>query len=135
MITINLTPNTVVPQEKVEYSEFIAELEASGIDTTTIHYDRGEADFSVYGAALSPELQAQLIEYNNDNEYDDELQQQVAGLFQNDNAYDNADFAKACREMGFQVEYSTVKTTMIPDNKGSSGINRNVEQHHLTSNV
>ena len=80
-------PSTA-PNEAVadaNYDEIIAQLNSSGIKTTTIRTDRGEANFGDYGAALSPEMQAMIL-----NSYDCEedyiLQQELAGLYRNDNS-------------------------------------------------
>ena len=126
------TQATVANQQQADasYDEIISDLNASGVQTTRINEAAGEANFGDYAAALSPEMKA-LILNSFDCPEDYILQQEIAGLFRGDNAIDNGDFATACRNMGYEVQYESIKSTMIPDNKGDGRYDRDIETHHL----
>jgi len=124
------TPSTA--DAYATYDEIIAQLGASGLRTTTIHEGKviDEANFADYGAALSEEAKRIILE-SFDCEADYILQQEIASLFMNDNGLEFADFVAGCKALGLEIEYNTVKTTMIPDNKGDGRYDRDIEEHHL----
>ncbi len=120
------------------YDDFKQYLEDSGLKTTKINSQWGEADFFDYGAALSTELQDMICnpnKYNLDasddatdgfDENDKRLQAEIAALFKNKNVMQRGDFVQTLRSMGYEVNVSYVKSTYIPDNKADGHWDTNV---------
>ncbi len=120
------------------YDEFKTYLEDSGLKTTKINSQWGEADFFDYGLALNSDLQDMICnpnKYNLDasddatdgfDENDKRLQAEVAALFKNKNVMQRGDFVKTLKSMGYDVSVSYVKSTYIPDNKGDGHWDTNV---------
>ena len=100
------------------YEEFTKNLQEAGFKTTKINENRNEAGFDDYGFALSDDLQ-NLITSSFDNEQDYVLQAEVASIFKNSNTnyIDRKDFMAALRKMGYQVEWSSMKSSYLPDHK------------------
>lgn len=100
------------------YDEFTKNLQEAGFKTTKINENRNEAGFDDYGFALSDDLQ-NLITSSFDNEQDYVLQAEVASIFKNSNTnyIDRKDFMAALRNMGYKVEWSSMKSTYLPDHK------------------
>lgn len=120
------------------YDDFKNYLEDSGLKTTKINSQWGEADFFDYGAALNTELQDMICNPNKHNldtaddatdgfdENDKRLQAEVAALFKNKNVMQRGDFLETLRSMGYKVNVSYVKSTYIPDNKGDGNWDTNI---------
>lgn len=111
------------------YEEIIASLNAAGVKTT--HINKGkEADFEDYGNALSTEVK-NLIMNSFDNERDYEMQKKIAGFFTSTNNLQHKDFKAACKQLGYTVEVSNIKTQYISDYKGGNFSN-SISTAHLT---
>ena len=120
------------------YDDFKQYLEDSGLKTTKINSQWGEANFFDYGAALSTDLQDMICnpnKYNLDasddatdgfDENDKRLQAEVAALFKNKNVMQRGDFVATLKSMGYEVSVSYVKSTYIPDNKADGHWDTNV---------
>ncbi len=120
------------------YEDFKKYLEDSGLKTTKINSQWGEANFFDYGAALSTDLQDMICnpnKYNLDadddatdgfDENDKRLQAEIAALFKNKNVMQRGDFVQTLRSMGYEVNVSYVKSTYIPDNKADGHWDTNV---------
>lgn len=120
------------------YDDFKKYMEDSGLKTTTIHEQWGEANFFDYGAALSDDLKDMICnpnKYNLDasddatdgfDKNDERLQAEVAALFKNKNVMQRGDFVETLRSMGYEVSVSYVKSTYIPDNKADGHWDTNV---------
>lgn len=103
------------------YDEFTKNLQEAGFRTTKINENRNEAGFDDYGFALSDDLQ-NLITSSFDNEQDYVLQAEVASIFKNSNTnyIHRSDFMAALRKMGYKVEWSSMKSTYLPDHKANN---------------
>jgi len=124
--TLNGFENTnTLSDEEVDarYKEWIAEKQAMGLRTTHMRNDN-EVNFAEYAAALSEELKAELASYFEDGAINrDEAikaQQEIAGLYKNDNSLYYADFIKAVRALGYDISTESVNTSYITDDKKSA---------------
>lgn len=120
------------------YDDFKKYMEDSGLKTTKINEQWGEANFFDYGAALSDDLKDMICnpnKYNLDasddatdgfDKNDERLQAEVAALFKNKNVMQRGDFVETLRSMGYEVSVSYVKSTYIPDNKADGHWDTNV---------
>ena len=106
------------------YAKFREDKEALGLRTTHMRNDE-EVNFAEYTAALSEELQKELASYFADGaENRDEAlaaQQAIASVYakMNDNSMHVDAFARAVRSLGYDIEWGTVRTTYIIDDKKS----------------
>ena len=125
------------------YDDFKKYMEDSGLKTTTIHEQWGEANFFDYGAALSDELQDMICnpnKYNLDasddatdgfDENDKQLQAEIAALFKNKNVMQRGDFVATLKSMGYEVSVSYVKTSYISDNKADGHYDTDVRNGNI----
>lgn len=109
------------------YDEWKASLEARGLYTTSTGDQ--EADFAVYGNALSEDLKQEILD-SYGQEGDLELQQKIASFFSAAGTHyiDAQTFQRYCASNGIKYEASAVSTTYIVDNK-KGGIYRNNTEH------
>lgn len=114
----------------IGYSEFINQLEQAGYNTTNLNTARGEADFSDYGNALSPELQAMITD-SFDCPEDYALQEAIAALYGNKSNLHRSDFLAACRAAGYEVNVEYVKSSYIPDNKADGRYDTDISSAHI----
>lgn len=125
------------------YDDFKQYLEDSGLKTTRVNSERGEANFFDYGAALSDELQDMICnpnKYNLDasddatdgfDENDKQLQAEIAALFKNKNVMQRGDFVATLKSMGYEVSVSYVKTSYISDNKADGHYDTDVRNGNI----
>lgn len=96
------------------YDEFTANLQNAGIKTTKL--GKNETTFAEYGAALSDELKQMIIDSFDDPE-DYILQQELAGLFTENNYVNTNKLIQILEQSGYTVERTSVKTSYIKDYK------------------
>lgn len=125
------------------YDDFKQYLEDSGLKTTRINSERGEANFFDYGAALSDDLQDMICnpnKYNLDasddatdgfDENDKQLQAEIAALFKNKSVMQRGDFVATLKSMGYDVSVSYVKTSYISDNKADGHYDTDVRNGNI----
>lgn len=100
------------------YQAFVDNLHSAGIKTTSINAEK-EADFGDYGSALSDDLKNEIINsFDCDQDY--ELQNKIAGLYQDKSVINSGNFVQACKSMGLAVKVEYEKTSYISDYKAGN---------------
>ncbi len=124
---------SVLPSSRTDgqsYEDIIAKLNQSGVKTTNIRKGQ-EADFEDYGNALSPEVKHQIMD-SFDNERDYAIQNKLAGFFSGRNVLTHSEFSNACKQAGFTVTPTAIKTNYIADYKGGNFSNDIKENSYIS---
>lgn len=103
------------------YENWIADKNQYNIKTTKLR--KNEVNFAEYGAALSDELQEELLSYFEEGAINREealeAQQKIAAFYTSRSDLSFSDFAQAVRSLGYDISRESVHTSYIIDDKKS----------------
>lgn len=104
------------------YKEWLSDKQSYGIKTTKMRNDN-EVNFAEYGAALSDELQEELLSYFEEGAINKEealeAQQKIAALYTSRNEMSFEEFSAAVKSLGYEISRESVHTSYIIDDKKS----------------